>query len=29
MWVNYPHMPTGASADTKQFEKLLNFAQTS
>ncbi len=28
MWVNYPHMPTGASADTKQFEKLLNFAQT-
>ena len=28
MWVNYPHMPTGASANTKQFEKLLNFAQT-
>ena len=28
MWVNYPHMPTGASADTKQFEKLLKFAQT-
>ena len=28
MWINYPHMPTGASANLQQFEKLLNFAKT-
>jgi len=27
MWVNYPHMPTGAKADTSFFEKLIGFAQ--
>lgn len=26
MWVNYPHMPTGANASTKVFEKLIDFA---
>lgn len=26
MWVNYPHMPTGTQADTKLFEKLIDFA---
>ena len=28
MWINYPHMPTGASANFHQFEKLLEFAKT-
>jgi aspartate/methionine/tyrosine aminotransferase len=28
MWINYPHMPTGASANLDQFEKLLDFAKT-
>ena len=28
MWINYPHMPTGASANLQQFEKLLKFAKT-
>jgi aspartate/methionine/tyrosine aminotransferase len=27
MWVNYPHMPTGASASKKQFKQLINFAK--
>lgn len=27
MWVNYPHMPTGAVADSGFFEKLIRFAQ--
>ncbi|MCH7410512.1 aminotransferase class I/II-fold pyridoxal phosphate-dependent enzyme [Belliella sp. DSM 111904] len=27
MWVNYPHMPTGARADVKVFEKLLAFGK--
>ena len=27
MWISYPHMPTGASASKKQFEKLIAFAQ--
>lgn len=27
MWVNYPHMPTGAKADRAFFEELKNFAQ--
>lgn len=27
MWVNYPHMPTGAVATTALFEKLVNFAR--
>jgi LL-diaminopimelate aminotransferase len=26
MWVNYPHMPTGAKANYKFFEKLVAFA---
>jgi aspartate/methionine/tyrosine aminotransferase len=25
MWVNYPHMPTGANADRKLFERLVEF----
>ena len=25
MWVNYPHMPTGAKASTEFFEKLVDF----
>ena len=28
MWINYPHMPTGASANFDQFQKLLEFAKT-
>ena len=28
MWINYPHMPTGASANFDQVEKLLEFAKT-
>ncbi|MGB5370696.1 MAG: aminotransferase class I/II-fold pyridoxal phosphate-dependent enzyme [Flavobacteriaceae bacterium] len=27
MWVSYPHMPTGASADQKKFEALVTFAK--
>ena len=27
MWINYPHMPTGATPSTKLFEKLVNFAK--
>ncbi|MFD2203487.1 pyridoxal phosphate-dependent aminotransferase [Shivajiella indica] len=27
MWVNYPHMPTGAKADLDLFERLVNFAK--
>lgn len=28
MWINYPHMPTGAYANLNQFQKLLEFAKT-
>lgn len=27
MWVNYPNMPTGASADLTLFEKLVDFGR--
>lgn len=27
MWINYPHMPTGASADLSKFEELVKFAK--
>ncbi len=27
MWVNYPHMPTGASASESQFAALITFAR--
>lgn len=27
MWVNYPHMPTGATATNKVFEDLIGFAK--
>jgi len=27
MWVNYPHMPTGAKADNELFKKLNTFAE--
>ncbi|MCP4978039.1 MAG: aminotransferase class I/II-fold pyridoxal phosphate-dependent enzyme [Maribacter sp.] len=27
MWVSYPHMPTGATADTKQLSQLIEFAK--
>ncbi|MCL6260451.1 aminotransferase class I/II-fold pyridoxal phosphate-dependent enzyme [Aquiflexum sp. TKW24L] len=27
MWVNYPHMPTGAKADLKVFEMLIAFGK--
>ncbi|PSL06372.1 pyridoxal phosphate-dependent aminotransferase [Cecembia rubra] len=27
MWVNYPHMPTGAKADFSVFQKLVEFAE--
>lgn len=27
MWVNYPHMPTGASGDKNVFQKLIEFGQ--
>ena len=27
MWVNYPHMPTGATATNKLFEDLITFAK--
>ncbi len=28
MWVNYPHMPTGALATKEQLEELVQFAHT-
>lgn len=27
MWVNYPHMPTGAKANLEELEKIVRFAQ--
>ena len=27
MWINYPHMPTGARADLSFYESLVKFAQ--
>ncbi|MEX2591472.1 MAG: aminotransferase class I/II-fold pyridoxal phosphate-dependent enzyme [Anditalea sp.] len=27
MWINYPHMPTGAKAGREDLEKLVHFAQ--
>lgn len=27
MWINYPHMPTGAKANQSDFEKILNWAK--
>lgn len=27
MWISYPHMPTGAQANYKVFEELLDFAK--
>lgn len=27
MWLNYPHMPTGASAQLETFERLVTFAK--
>lgn len=27
MWINYPHMPTGARADLKFYERLIHFAK--
>ena len=27
MWINYPHMPTGAKATYNLFEELVNFAK--
>lgn len=27
MWINYPHMPTGAKADSKSFGELVAFAR--
>ncbi|WP_176031082.1 pyridoxal phosphate-dependent aminotransferase [Aquimarina sp. TRL1] len=27
MWVNYPHMPTGAAGSKELFEKLIRFAK--
>ncbi len=27
MWINYPHMPTGATASHEQFEQLIAFAK--
>lgn len=27
MWINYPHMPTGASASEKHFEEFIAFAK--
>jgi len=27
MWINYPHMPTGAVASKKDFEQLIAFAK--
>ncbi len=28
MWINYPHMPTGASATADLFKELVDFART-
>ena len=28
MWINYPHMPTGAVADEAMYRRLLDFART-
>ena len=28
MWINYPHMPTGALADKEQLKALVDFAKT-
>lgn len=27
MWINYPHMPTGASASIELFEKIVDFGR--
>ncbi|MGB6151514.1 MAG: aminotransferase class I/II-fold pyridoxal phosphate-dependent enzyme [Pricia sp.] len=27
MWISYPHMPTGATADAEQFRNLIAFAE--
>ena len=27
MWLNYPHMPTGASATKEGFQKAIAFAK--
>ena len=27
MWINYPHMPTGAKASSELFEQLVRFAE--
>ncbi len=27
MWINYPHMPTGANAQKETFEKLISFGK--
>ncbi len=27
MWVNYPHMPTGASGNVDMFKKMISFAK--
>lgn len=27
MWINYPHMPTGAKADDETIDKLIGFAK--
>jgi aspartate/methionine/tyrosine aminotransferase len=27
MWINYPHMPTGAQASLKLFEKIVDFGR--
>ncbi|MFZ2286086.1 MAG: aminotransferase class I/II-fold pyridoxal phosphate-dependent enzyme [Bacteroidales bacterium] len=27
MWINYPHMPTGARATSEIFQRLVNFAR--
>ena len=27
MWINYPHMPTGAKADLSFYQKLIDFAR--
>ena len=27
MWLNYPHMPTGATINTNQYEALISFAK--
>ncbi|SHI78666.1 pyridoxal phosphate-dependent aminotransferase [Aquimarina spongiae] len=27
MWINYPHMPTGASGSVEMFQKIVDFAK--